>query len=445
MGDVAEGCAACGGRAIEAYYSTTQAVERELGDVAWAIYDVGDEVQRGLIDVAFDVASFSVRDVLTRTAELTGQVQESASVLGTTTGLELAWQQTRNNIEVYNLVKNVRAELRIDEHGEVDLAALVTAAYDLGPYADLWAIEGLGHDYTNIRLDRDGAVKGILRDGPAATLPASTLTMMHAGLGLALAERMLPPLTPCSPAREFREVLAAYISACDAHGRPGYVGAAYESLGLVARTWHSLLMTGIDAALLEMDEGIDAYFWHGAGRALYFLPTYIVPVLSPWRAADREAPHELAHRNLYAGLAWASTLVNIRQPRVLAGLLRTRGDELQRSNAFANGVASALVVAMDITPDDPFVIAFARYVPDESSGAARAWHAVVAPAAQAALNWYHPVLRSHNALDVVFRYADLTDLTTWLLRGDAPLSPPSMRHAGSAALRCPAIQPSALV
>jgi hypothetical protein len=331
--------------------------------------------------------------------------------------VELASQQTRNNFEVYNLVKNIRSRLRVDRGPAVRIADLVDQAYALGPHADLWAIEGLGHDYTDLRLDRDGASAGIMRDGPAAALPPSSLTMMHAGLGLALAERVLKSLTPCSSAREFRGGVNGFIAACQAHSRPGYVGAAYESLGLVARTWHPRLVTPIAAALLDIDESIAGYFWHGAGRALYFLPTYIVPVLSPWRAADREAPHALAHDNLYAGLAWAWTLVNIRHPRIMVELLTTRGRRVQQSDAFVNGVASALVVAIDITPNDPYVERFVSYVPAANSDAAAAWNSIIVPAARAALNWYQPVLQEHAALDVVFRYTDLSAVVRALEQG----------------------------
>ena len=87
---------------------------------------------------------------------------------------------------------------------------------------------------------------------------------------------------------------------------------------------------------------------------------YIVPgLLSPWRAADDEAPDEVARQNLYAGLAWATTLVNLRQPEILAQWLHARGERLWRSRGFLNGLASVIVVALDTTPGDPYVLSFA--------------------------------------------------------------------------------------
>jgi hypothetical protein len=72
-------------------------------------------------------------------------------------------------------------------------------------------------------------------------------------------------------------------------------------------------------------------------------------------------------------------------------------------------VAAALVVAVDVTPEDPIVGAFASFVPDDGATAA-AWNAVIAPAAGAALSRYQPALRVHQKLEVVFHYVDLADL-----------------------------------
>jgi hypothetical protein len=420
-------------------YTATQVIERELGDVTWAAYRLGDDIQRALIDLAFDMATLSFARVATRTAGWTTQLQDSVRLLGTDSGVQATSEQARNNFEVYNLVKNVRTLVPVPHDGPVDLERLIRAAYALGSYADLWAIEGLGHDYADVCLDR-GMSAGILREGPAEALPAASLTMMHAGLGLALAQRMLPRLTPCASPGEFAVVAAEFIAACDAHGRAGYRGAAYESLGLVARTWHPQLVPGLDAALRRMDERIAGHFWHGAGRALYFLPAYIIPVLSPWRAADSEAGDELARRNLYAGLAWAWTLVNIRQPWILAQLLGRPESPLTASEAFANGVASALVVREDITPAGEWAGAFAREMTDDRRRSASAWNAIVVPAARAALTRYAAVLRAHTMLDVVFRYTDLAGLVSSLERGGAAARQPPA-HDGSSRAGVPAADP----
>jgi hypothetical protein len=433
-------------RTVErALYAAAQALSTELGDAAWAAYRLGDEALREIVDITFDAAGLSASALLTRASDWTGQAQETGTVLGG--GIDRIWKQARNNFEVYGLVKNVRSRLHLDWDRPFDLGALVRAAYGLGAYADLWALEGLGHDYAAMCLDRQGARSGILRDGPASTLPPGSLTMMHAGLGLALAERMVPQLTPFSPAGDFRRASARFVAACQAHSRQGYVGAAYESLGLVVRTWHPLLVPRLEAALLDLDPGVAGFFWHGAGRALYFLPAYIVPgLLSPWRAADREAPHDLAHRNLHAGLAWATTLVNIRHPQVMIHLLEVRGDALVRSAGFVNGIASAIVVGIDTTPDDPFVLAFAGYDPAAARPRARdLWNTAVRPAVLAAIERYHPLLSRGSHLDLVFRYGDLERIASRLERGEAlePTGTPSRAPAPAPPVR-PAAPPPGL-
>jgi hypothetical protein len=401
--------------AEQALYRTTQRIERELSDVAWATCRLGDAAQRNAVDLLFDLAGGDVREALARLARWTEVAADGVRSFGDSRSLALGWRRAQNNFEVYNLVKNRRAALPVDARGDVDLAAAIDQAYALGPYADLWAVEGLGHDYSAWQLAR-GATRGILIDGPAASLPSGSLTMMHAGLGLALAERMLPRLTPWATQQQFGSVLVDYSDACAAHGRPGFRRAAWESLGLVARTWHPRLVSGLGAACQVRDDGVAGFFWHGAGRALYFLPAYIVPVLSPWTAAQSEAPHELAQRNLIAGVAWAWTLVNIRHPAILAGLFEAIDGPLQ-ADAVTNGIMSAMVVAIDTTPNDPYVVGVANHAPAATPATVTAWNAILRPAAEIVLNRLHPVLQESGVLDEVFHYVELNVLADRLERG----------------------------
>src|ERR1044072_3125150 len=45
------------GRAGEALYKVTRAATDELGDILWAAYQVGDQLQRSSVDLFFDVAT----------------------------------------------------------------------------------------------------------------------------------------------------------------------------------------------------------------------------------------------------------------------------------------------------------------------------------------------------------------------------------------------------
>ena len=69
-------------------------------------------------------------------------------------------------------------------------------------------------------------------------MPEKSLTMMHAGLGLALAESLMKQLTLESSTQEIERVLKAFIKLCNNNSRPGYVGCALESLGLVTRCFN---------------------------------------------------------------------------------------------------------------------------------------------------------------------------------------------------------------
>src|SRR5262249_20589424 len=232
-------------------------------------------LQRDAVDLLFDIVTlraFAPNYVRRLAANLTEQLQETGKVLAPGVSSRLAWQEIKNKYEVFNLVKNVGELLAIPEGAEFPLAELVEKAYALGAYPDLWAVEGLGHNYAMAFWKPPEPVRELLICERASILPEKCLTMMHAGLGLAFAEQLLKTITPYSPAGEIRRVLKEFITLCRENSRDGYAGAAYESLGLVTRTWHAQMMSVIDRALQEMAPEILGYFWHGAGRALYFLP-----------------------------------------------------------------------------------------------------------------------------------------------------------------------------
>jgi hypothetical protein len=406
-------------RANAAFYSVTQATEEQFGDLVWAAYQVGDDLQRSTVNLFFDILTLRALTPAYAAQFAETVARQSAETLRTFTSgenLNLALQEFRNNYEVYNLVKHVHDRLHIPSRGEFPLDQLVERAYALGAYPDLWAIEGLGHDYAQTFLERGLPVRNILTDERASVLPAKSLTMMHAGIGLAFAQRLMKRLTPYSVGAEIRGVLRDFIERCQENSRRGYVGAAYESLGLVTRTWHAQMVQVIDRQLSEMEPEVQSYFWHGAGRALYFLPIYFVPgLLSPWRAAEQEPPHELGRRNMLAGLAWAMTLVNMRQPAIMENLLRYQGERLSRSDAFVNGVMSALIMGHDITPDDPFIKGFCRYRPDASEPALdERWTRMVAQPCQEALEHIYPLLREHERLGDLFHYRNLRELAEQL-------------------------------
>ena len=77
-------------------------------------------------------------------------------------------------------------------------------------------------------------------------LPEQSLFALHAGMGLALANRILKTVAPCSHDSEIRRVLEQFVVLCRDNSRNGYTATAYESLGLVAHnlypTWSKPLI-----------------------------------------------------------------------------------------------------------------------------------------------------------------------------------------------------------
>lgn len=405
-------------------FSVKQAIENQFGDLAFGAFLIGDEVQRGLVNLFYDAVTlraFDPRYVSRLTSEVAQQSQDTLRTFSSTENVQLSWQELRNNYEVFNLVKHVSSLLNVSPDGRgFDLARLIDEAYALGAYPDLWAVEGLGHLYAMTFWGKGRPIRGILRDDRARALPAKSLTMMHAGIGLGFAQQLMNTITPYSPPDKVSRVLTEFITLVDENSRDGYRGAAYESLGLVTRFWHSQMVSTIDERLREVAPHALGYFWHGVGRSLYFLPLYFVPgLLSPWLAIEREAPHELALHNMTAGLAWAKTIVNIRQPEIMENFLRNEGERVARTPAFTNGVMSTLIMGIDITPGDVYITRFLEHRPDPSNRRlSELWDVLVGRPARQAVYQIHPVLQKHERLGEVFQYhPSLNALAAHLDRG----------------------------
>jgi hypothetical protein len=349
---------------------------------------------------------------------LLGQGAEMCAAVAPTGLGRLRWRELRNKLEAFELYQR---GVPIGAGG--DLGAAVARARRLGPFRGVWALEGLGNQYAAAEWRRRPAAapRRLLAAGSTPGLPEDSLLALHTGMGLALAERVLGGLPPRPGSAELRRALARFLALCRDHSRPGYAGAAFEGLGLVARTLHPGLVAEIDAQLARPDgpAGDDAagradlvsYFWHGAGRALYFLPSNAPPLCSaPWRAvgmARAEPPHERGRASALAGLVWALTLVNLRHPEVLAELLVHHPLSGAESAAVADGIGSAVVLWQDLAPGDPCLAAFLRYRPRPAGGRAAAlWQRLVAgPCAAAAAGEAARRMRQAGRLEELFRFS----------------------------------------
>ena len=261
------------------------------------------------------------------------------------------------------------------------VAQRVEKAYGCGPFRALWAVEAVGFRYadTSPRLAAGKTPLPL----PAAELPRESLLMLHVGLGMALAKR---DLADGRRAIDTPAAVHRFLSDARASALPGFLDAVAEPLGLVARFEHPRRVAIVGQALAEQAPELVPWFWHGVGRCLLFLPeTFLPRAEASWLAALRLArevrPAE--HRRM-ARVGWACglTLVHMRNPWLVADLLRRHGGEIEGSrdgfaDDFREGVAEAVEVRREVTPGcDELVRAYLAHLPPGRRAAER-WRRLV--------------------------------------------------------------------
>jgi hypothetical protein len=416
-----------GGRtqgATEAFETVAKAAESHLDGWLKKTYSVGDGIQRGVIDVMTLRPPQIDSSILMRMAsEMQGgalfnfgvnymlpPVAWMSTFANASTDVPGVQQEFANKIYIITLVTAVESQLGLDPTVHVPLPMLVARAERFATFPRLWAVEGLGNYYAERAWDRfkDSDPVELLTDSSTTSLPPYSLTMLHAGIGMSFANRLLRTLTAESTPEEIRAVILRFGQLVRRSSRPGYAGAALESLGLATRTLYPHLMKVIDPHLPSTDPELQSYFWHGAGRAIYFGPTTMLPAFNaPWRAMKEisEAPHETAHLNLLSGFSWAITVVNMKNPLVMEAFLRHHAPTLSSSTAFSNGVTSAMLMRFDTTPDDQNIHPFVRHMPNESEpNVVAAWESLIMRPSTVALTETYPKLRQNSRLEDLFHY-----------------------------------------
>jgi hypothetical protein len=397
-------------------YCVTDSIEDQFGDILDATFDAGDDIQRRLVDLVFDTTSGEVLKPAWLQQTLKSVLHQSYESLQAMAQPRLAWMELQNKYQVYNLVKNVQ-NLPIPAGEKFPLLALIADAYNAAVYTRLWGVEGLGNRYGLNGLAHPPVI-GLLTEGIALQAPKKSLLMLHAGLGLAFATVALDDVNPYGCPDEVRRKIDRFVELCRLNAIAGDVGAAYESMGLVTRTFYPQAVDVVDRNLRQYYPDMVEYFWHGLGRALYFYPTFFVPGgPSPWEAAASEAPDELAYSNAIAGLAWAFTLVNVRQPEIMASFLSSPEWVLPPRKPFADGVMSSMIMARNVEPDETYIEALCQYKPSSSPPhLATNWETLIRPCCTD-LHRFSQTLRRHGRLGEVFRYQDLSELVARLESG----------------------------
>jgi len=318
-------------------------------------------------------------------------------------------QEFADKLYIIQLVTAVRGDLHLDDATNEPLPVLVERAATLETFPRLWAVEGLGNWYGDRACARTAGEdpSGLLTGAAAASLPPWSLTMLHAGIGMSFAKKTLDGLTPTSEPTVVRTAIARFAALCRNSSRVGYTGAALESLGLATRTLYPDLVSTVDREIPNVDPELQGYFWHGVGRAIYFDPMNMLPsVNAPWRSVtrlDQEAPNAVARRDVLSGLAWAITLVNMRNPIVMETFLRHHADVAWSEDAFTNGVTSSMMMRYDTTRDDTRLSSFLAHQPADSAIAA-AWKSLITTPGEHALRVTYGELAEVPALEDLFHY-----------------------------------------
>ena len=408
----------------EAFEAATQALGKHFDDMTGSLFQVADELQREMVDLMMDSVSRDGGES-GRMARMPLDMMQHlmAGLSGIPKGQDNVpiVREYRNKLEVFGLVKGVAETLDLTaEPPFPPLAESVSKAFQQEQYPALWLIEGLGHFHGDTFWKEGRELEGMLTDASLDELPAGSLMMLHAGIGMAIAQHLLKEVDHASPRTQIRRQLEQFIELCRQNSRPGYEGAALESLGLIARngafyeeTRPSEMILILGEELAEIDRQVAGYFWHGSGRATYFIPVNFLPIFGSiphaMQMIQRDTPDEFARRHAIAGLGWGVTMVNIRHPAIMANLLEQVGDQLSLDDAFSNGIASAIMMRQDTTLDAPFIAPYYQHQPDPA-GLTERWNTMVKEPCERALQDYYPVLKEHGRLGDIFRYCSLADL-----------------------------------
>lgn len=318
----------------------------------------------------------------------------------------LAWQEFQNKLRAFYLFEN--ADSVLDLQGG---AGILRALESMEVADSVWVAEGVGRHYADsLQADSPPDRRWLNRDTSAAA--RRYRVPFHSGMGLALAGNWLRQACRTQPASLETE-LRSFFALCGSNAEEVFVGILYESLGLACRTQYPEMVPALDEVLLAIDPGMAAYFWHGIGRAFYFLPTAFFPGVrlldGVLRRAQEEPPHRLGRRNATAGAVWAFTLVNMREPRIMEELLSKDGSRIPDQQAFENGVQSSLVIWRDCAEHDPFLRSFRAHTPNASDpNAARLWRQYISPLDRNAADAYQQVA-DQGRIGELFRCPDDID------------------------------------
>lgn len=335
-----------------------------------------------------------------------------------------AWaRELANKALVYRLVRasGIGEAVSHDDPWE----ELVAAVYRRGSHAALFRLERLGYELAVATWERSGPPRDLLRGARAAAMPERSLLVVHCGMGLAFGQRVLTALGRGNGDADLAAALGRVVDLCRDNSRAGCVGAALEAVGLYVRIFHPDLLAGAGRVMATLDEDTRAYFWHGVGRGVYFLPRHFVPgsVARALAVCRREGPDAAARRDALDGFFFATAMVNLRHPRVVEHLLTTAGLLPEEEDVAAAGVMAALLARFHTTPDDPSVGRLLVHRP--APHRALLWDRLVADRGARAIAVYYPQLTASGRLGELARHVAFRGLASAFSRKDVRDSRPA--------------------
>lgn len=338
------------------------------------------------------------------------------------------WSELRNKAKAYWLVGLRRRRM---PRGTT-LGDQVARVYERQPETAPFRLERVCYDFVNAAWRRGSEPRALL--GGGAALPEESLVLLHAGLGMALARRLLRPLRAGSPAVELDASMRRFMALVGDNSRPDLEPVAIEAAGTVVRMFLPRLRVGVARWMRAADPDREAFYWHGVGRAAYFLPASSLPRAGAMRHAlticRREPPDAATRLDALAGLAFAVTMINWHQPWLIERLLRLLVEEPEAAvepraadgspgdlgepgevDAFASGVA-ACVIARRITVPAAALPPLFAYVPPDAAGSRRVelWEVRVRRPCLAALAQLYPQLAARRQLGCFARFQRLGPL-----------------------------------
>src|SRR6185369_5974582 len=111
----------------------------------------------------------------------------------------VVWQEFRNKLEAFDQFENVDHALNLTSKPGVPLRQLVRKTNGLDTHRTIWATEGLGHYHTETHWEHSHVPSSVISANDVHGLPAESMTALHAGMGLSLANRLLKTIEIQSP------------------------------------------------------------------------------------------------------------------------------------------------------------------------------------------------------------------------------------------------------